>query len=751
MADPIGSVLLVAVDQGLIGRAEISQAAALAAVARQGRALTVNQQRAAHRILGRHVDALTGAGLVVPELPQRAAHEVAGGPVRRGSPVVRTQWVTRKLGRPPVETREMRISVVAPFRLGERLKKVPGAVPHKGDDGVFMWHYPLGPASAANVLHALDGSNPQVSPRVLEMAAEHQDRDSAREVLAETSDVPVFDTTGVLREGITPWGHQFRAVEYGRRLTASLWAVPMGGGKTLAAIALVNRTRSRRVLIVCPNTVRGVWPREVRKYDALGWHIVNGRKASKRARAGFVDVGSAAKRLAEAEACLFDCQCGAPVHAAVVNYDVLSRSPWSEWTPQERIDLVIYDEIHRLKAHGGATSKVCARWVAWSMRRVGLTGTPMPQTPLDIFGIFRALDPGIFGVNWTKFRARYAITNPHLPEQVVDYQNTEEMAAKFFSIAYRPTIDLDLPPVTDVTRECELEPDAARIYESLDNELWANVARFVGGMDRAQFAAHDLESIADLDPDDYDEDTSTVTPANVMVKLLRLQQLTGGTVIDDERRRVRVSHAKQKLLAEVLDEVGCRRFDGHEPEPVIVFCRFRSDLDAVAETAREWGLTYAEVSGRRKDGLTSESEMAPVDVVAVQIQSGGTGVDLTRARVGIWYSLGYSLSDYDQARKRMDRPGQTRPVLFVHLLASGTADFDVYGALDARRSVIYRVMQVHDVDAGRLGFTDAHLEEEHQDGTRGGGAVDLPFDRLIAAESTRVGAPAGNWKNAGVR
>lgn len=744
--DVIGPVLLTAVDRALINRSEIGQAAALAAVVRQKRPLTVNQQRVAHRILTRNAEELARAGITVPELPHRPVREIVGGGGTADAPVVRTQWVTRKLGKPPVETREMRISVRAPFHLKDRLRAVPGAVPHKGDDG-WIWHYPMGPASAANILHALDGSNPRVSERVLEMAAEHQDRDSAREVLDESSPVPVFDTAGLIKPGVVPYGHQFRAIEYGTRLTASQWAVPMGGGKTLAAIALVNRTRARRVIIVCPNTVRGVWPREVRKYTALGWHIVNGRKASPKARAGFVDIGSAAKRLAEAEACLLDCPCGAPVHAAVVNYDVLSRKPWSDWVPAERIDLVIYDEVHRLKAHGGATSKVCARWVAWSMRRIGLTGTPMPQTPLDVFGIFRALDPGIFGTSWTKFRTRYAVTNPHLPEQVVGYQNTKELAAKFFSVTYRPTIDLDLPPVTDVTRECELEPDAAKIYESLDNELWAQVKRAASGSDRTVELGSLVEAITDLDLDSLDlsEDESTITPANVMVKLLRLQQLTGGTVVDDDRRRVRVSWVKQKLFAEVLGEVGCR---GDDPEPVIVFCRFRSDLDAVAEVAADHGLSYGEVSGRRKDGLTADSEMADVDVVAVQIQSGGTGVDFTRARVGIWYSLGYSLSDYDQARKRMDRPGQTRPVLFVHLLTSGTADFDVYDALDSRRSVIHGVMSAHDVDAGRLGFTDRHLpEEERADGKRGGGAVDLPFEQLIAAEGTRMGAPTGAWKN----
>jgi len=391
-------------------------------------------------------------------------------------------------------------------------------------------------------------------------------------------------------------------------------------------------------------------------------------------------------------------------------------------------------------------SRVCAKWVSWSHKRIGLSGTPMPQTPLDVFGIYRALDPGIFGASWTFFRARYAITNPHIEQQVVGYRNVAELAEKFFSICYRPVIDLDLPPVLDVSRECVLEPDARKIYDNLDEDMWADLTslasgRVAGAALPAALARMEREYGLDIDESQRD-DPGTVTPANIMVKLLRLQQLTGGTVIDDDGNRVRVSQAKQNLLADVFDEVGCTRGESHDPEPVIVFCRFHSDLNAVAEVAAKAGLSYGEVSGRSKTGLTADSEMAEYDVVGVQIQSGGTGVDLTRARVGVWYSLGYSLSDYDQARKRMDRPGQTRSVLFVHLLAEDTADIEVYAALDSRRSVIHGVMDAHNIDATKLGFREEIIPAEPVHGDSKAVAVELPFERLLAVEGTRVGEPA---------
>lgn len=750
MSQDIAVALLRAVEHGAIGAAEVGQAAGMVALLKAGQTLTASQTNQAARLLSRYADNLAAAGI---ELPAPASRAPAPAPQRPdpNAPVLRIQMIVTNAGKEN-ESRELRLSVANAYRFKDALKAVPGAKPHKDAAG-FVWHYPPTPAAAGAVMAVVGQAKPVMSDKVRQLVEEFQAQADARAVLDESAPLPEFGTHGVIDDKFSLWDHQRRAVEMMGRMTASAHAIPMGGGKTLSTITAINRrVRERpptgetyRVLIVSPNAVRGVWPREVRKFSAIRWHIVNGKKPSKRARSGWVDIAGAGKRLAEAEHCLFDCRCGAEVHAAVVNYDILSREPWKSWFPARPIDDVVYDEIHKLKAHDGQISRTCAKWVSWSRRRIGLSGTMMPQTPLDIFGIYRALDPGILGLSWTFFRSRYAITNPHVEQQVVGYRNVAELAGKFFSIAYRPTVDLDLPPVVDITRECTLEPEARKIYDSLDEEMWANLATSGGPRNEAQEALYreELAREFDLLDSEWDEGAAdgTVTPANVMVKLLRLQQLTGGTVHDDDGNRVRVSYAKQKLLAEVLDEVGCSRASGDEPEPVIVFCRFRSDLDAVAEVARQAGLSYGEVSGRSKTGLTADSEMAAFDVVGVQIQSGGTGVDLTRARVGIWYSLGYSLSDYDQARKRLDRPGQTRSVTFVHLLAEDTADFDVYAALDGRRSVIHGVMASHDIDATKLGFREEVVQEgEHGDGKAV--AAPLPFDKLLEAESARVGEPA---------
>jgi SNF2 family DNA or RNA helicase len=79
-------------------------------------------------------------------------------------------------------------------------------------------------------------------------------------------------------------------------------------------------------------------------------------------------------------------------------------------------------------------------------------------------------------------------------------------------------------------------------------------------------------------------------------------------------------------------------------------------------------------------------------VLAVQIQAGGEGVDFTRARYSIFYSVGYSLGKYLQARSRTHRPGQTNPVEHIHLIARNTVDVKIMRALEKRAEIIESIL-----------------------------------------------------------
>ncbi len=286
--------------------------------------------------------------------------------------------------------------------------------------------------------------------------------------------------------------------------------------------------------------------------------------------------------------------------------------------------------------------------------RIGLTGTPMPHGPMDIYAPFRFLDITIFGPSFGAFRTKYAVMGGYQRKQITGFQKLDELERLMGRITFRVGKEvLDLPPATEVTYMCELDGEARRIYRDLEKDLVAQVRDGI------------------------------VTAANAMVKLLRLQQVVNGVVKTDSGVEQRIDSAKLKLLADTLEDIG-------KDEPVVVFCRFHADLDGVHEAAQALGFSTLELSGRR-DELKQWQDGA-AQVLAVQISAGGIGVDLTRARYSIYYSLSFSLGEYDQSLARIHRPGQTRPVEHIHLLARNTVDVKIMRALEKRAEIVESIL-----------------------------------------------------------
>ena len=106
--------------------------------------------------------------------------------------------------------------------------------------------------------------------------------------------------------------------------------------------------------------------------------------------------------------------------------------------------------------------------------------------------------------------------------------------------------------------------------------------------------------------------------------------------------------------------------------------------------ARRLGRTYAELSGEQNQ--LADWQGGHATIIGVQIQSGGAGIDLSRSAYCFYYSLGFSLGEYEQSLARLRRPGQTRCVRYYHLVTQATVDEQVYGALRERRNVVDAVL-----------------------------------------------------------
>lgn len=615
----------------------------------------------------------------------------------------------------PVQTSDVaRLSVVGdrvhaktPFRLKDAVKAVPGA---RWDKTAKAWTYPATTSAALALRDALSGtitvrSDEAFADLYRRAAAAATNATAAKDAAAENLDaVPNVGTTGYEH-----WDHQRRSYWFARDLDAAMLAIGMGGGKSRVAVDLVcSDPTAKRVLILCPKNVVGVWPKQFRLHADRPVDVIAPQRGPKGGKSLTI-----AKRTEQIVAAVNrhdvrDYESDGPdAHAPLVvavNYESAWREPLSTFLLEQSWDLVLLDESHRIKSPGGRASMFVATLRTRARRRLALTGTPMPNGPLDIYAQYRFLDPGIFGTSFTRFKRRYAILRK-LPTgvEIVDtdaagrklYQNQDELHTKMFSIAYRIADEeldaaLGLEEPIHETRECDLGPQARRIYDELEADTFADLG-----------------------------DGDSISVDNKLTEMLRLQQLTSGHVVVDEtydeetgqtseREVVEVDREKADLLADVIEDLPTN-------EPIVVVCRFLPDLDHVARVCEAQGRRYGELSGRRRDGLTEDATMSDeIDVIGVQIQAGGVGIDLTRAHYCVFYSVGFSLGDYDQILKRTHRPGQTHRVSYYHLVASQTIDETVYRALSEKRDVVEYVLAER---AGRTdddGETSAAAEHDNQ-------------------------------------
>jgi SNF2 family DNA or RNA helicase len=505
------------------------------------------------------------------------------------------------------------------------------------------------------------------------------------------------------------WPHQVKAFEAVRDQRQQLIDADMGGrpgGKTACAIALLEHDLRAarevryapvigerithdwpfRVLVLAPKSVLGVWPNQIAEHATSGWTTWNGEV---RGRNGKPLRNPSVTRRAEAlvQATVNAGKLRRPF-MAVVGYEASWQGDMAKLLLGTPWDAVILDESHRLKSAGGKASKhaaqIAARVRARGGRVLALDRHAHAALALDIWAQARALDGGAaLGTSYHRFCTAFGrgdtiwAPGPKGPVQRVVYKGIRDDRMDDFTQRVRHLIHripregldayLGLPDAVDVYRTIDLDPATRRAYESLEKDLIARVG------------------------------DGAVTAANAMVLVLRLAQVASGyaptITADGTSSNVAwrlFDHPslpeKARLLLDVLEDLPLR-------EPVVVFCRFHHDLDAVARVAKMQGRSYGELSGRRRDGLTDHGTMADVDVLGAQIKSGGVGIDLTRARYGIYYTLGFELADYLQSRKRLHRPGQTRPVTYVHLLAENTVESSIYGALRNRQQVVDTVLQ----------------------------------------------------------
>lgn len=363
--------------------------------------------------------------------------------------------------------------------------------------------------------------------------------------------------------------------------------------------------------------------------------------------------------------------------------------------------LIVVDESHRIKGHTSNTSRAISRLRDLAPRRLILTGTVMPHSPLDVYGQWRFLAPDAFATEhpggevraWSfhQFRARYARMGGYMGREVKGFQNLDDMEERMArnSVVVRKSEALDLPPTTDARIPVHLSPREAKAYKTMKDDL---VAR----LDSGELAA----------------------APNRLAQLMRLRQITSGIMHDDVTgEKVDIGSSKTKAITSHVTET----LGGEDR--VVIFSHFRHEMDDLIEALRKAepdGTYIAEITGgtptedrtriRKEFGGLKRVTSADGDVTFVpdetrrhngrmiliaQVRTMSLAVnELVAASHAVFGSLSERRDDYVQARDRLDRIGQTLPVTFWHAVVPGTVD-DVILRAHRDRTSLESAMLAH--------------------------------------------------------
>lgn len=406
----------------------------------------------------------------------------------------------------------------------------------------------------------------------------------------------------------------------------------MGLGKTSAVLqALEDKIldTGSGVLVVAPIKVCLLtWPDEIKKWDQFRWMRVVSLRTKE---------GREAWRRGTADIYLINWEY-LPSFIKNVMVDVTHRR-------EMPVQTIVYDEISKAKSHKSKRVNAWRRFSYLFRHRIGLTGTPAPNSYLDLFAQYRLLmgNKSPLGTSFIKFRNRYFYPEDYMQYRWVIRDGAKEEIQKLiapYTIALNAAQYLKIPPVHTIDREVKLPEEGLTFYRKLEKTLLAKIR------DR------EIEAL------------------NAAVLVGKLQQVTSGFVYDKPEPPVYIHNEKIKALKQIIRE--------HPGKPILVVTMFEE-----GERARLLKrIPGAELFDERRMKAWNRGE---IPVWIIDPRSAGHGLNLQYGgHIIVWMSLTYSREFYDQTNARLARKGQEEETFIFRIVAPGTVDDAVASVLEAK-------------------------------------------------------------------
>ncbi|MBP3452727.1 MAG: DEAD/DEAH box helicase [Clostridia bacterium] len=402
----------------------------------------------------------------------------------------------------------------------------------------------------------------------------------------------------------------------------------MGLGKSVITLTalwdlVLDRFDCGRVLVIAPKRVaEDTWPKELAKWDhlkGLTYSLVMGSEKQRR-------------EALQKRAFLY-----------IINREnvawLVDNCPWN-------FDTIVIDELSSFKSSKAQRFRALKKVRPLVKRVIGLTGTPSPNSLIDLWPQIYLLDMGQrLGRFITHYRERFFVPDKRNREMVYSYKPREGAEDRIYEligdicISMKATDHLNMPPLISNRVEVSLGQQERKVYDALRKDMIVKLK---------------------------DGEIDAVNAASLSGKLL---QMAGGAVYDTEGRTLRIHDKKLDVLEDLIEAANGK--------PLLVAYWYKHERDRIQERFRVREILTTKDIDDWNAGRIPVALLHPAAVGhGINLQQGGSTL--------IWFGLTWSLELYQQTNARLWRQGQQHAVVIQHLVTTGTHDEDVMRALERK-------------------------------------------------------------------
>lgn len=429
--------------------------------------------------------------------------------------------------------------------------------------------------------------------------------------------------------------HQVEAIDYIATHSEVALFDEQGLGKTKIVIeALCHSMRQgdiEGVLVVAPMSLLYNWEQEVFKHSFLIPIVLKGSIKEKR----------------------YKFMTGANFY--ITNYEaVIAELPRIRRFCKSRKIGIVLDEAARIKEPTTKTAQALFELKAYSEKRIIITGTPVANTPVDLWSLYYFLDGGkLLGNDYNQFKADFNERSPDYDERLNELR---DMVARH-SIRRCKNNVLELPEKKYINVYVQLNGKQSDLYSKLREEL------------RIEILNMDGETIVD-------------EAENILKKLLRLTQIASNPYLVDKGYKEK--SVKFTALENLLAEIASKN------EKVIIWTSFVENILILKSRLNQYHplVIYGEVPIKdRAEIVKTFQESEKNRIIIANPSAAREGLTLTKANNAIYLDRNFNLVDYLQSQDRIHRISQTKECNIYKILAEGTIDEYIDRVIETKKDI----------------------------------------------------------------